>query len=1524
MLIGNYRADRHLGDGATGKLYEGVDSRSRQRVMIRVVGSTTDARAVSRIQNWARSLVQLNLPGVVGVLDCGLLQDGSLYIVCPLAPGQSLAEQFVRLAGQPFSQAMQLGHHLAEMLATAHRHGIFHLALRPSQILVPTSAAATTSAGLSLLGLGLASALGRTTVTPEGLSPPPFAAPEQYQNSADVRHAVDDKADVFALGVLLWQAFTGMNPFPVHGGPQRGGAPTFAMRGERPPASVIDLLSRMVAASPSDRPSMRVVASLFESLIPKHLGTALDDDTSLFLREKTIDEVSALAHTMAAPLPPPAAPPEPLRAQPVHAEQEHTVEETAFLPTASKQAGGPPADPHAGLMFGNFETVRKIGEGGMGIVYEAKHRKIGRRAAIKIMHKELAQNEEYATRFLNEARAVNIIQHRGLVEISEYGKLKDGTLFIVMEYLQGQSLRERINTQKRFDEQQVVHLAVQIARALAATHGQGIIHRDLKPENIMLVPDPVTPEQDWVKILDFGIAKMDPRSRQVIASTVHRRTEIGAVMGTPNYMAPEQFGRAEEADGRADVFSLSVVLYELLAGEPPYTGTPVQLVNKTIRPLSICSPSVSPRMVSLVERMMSVEAAERPSMDQVAKELALMRRGRAQFRIPLMRPQLLLGAGTLVLLMGALLMLLLNRSRPLSLAEAKAHALTVVAASLRSSQPALPIRAIKALAKSGDLNQRGLLESVLRSSNPEEVEEAVRALGQLGSVASHRELLGLLKRPHTASMRVTIGDALARLKDPEGLKMLSDALEQDDPEIKLRAAALLLEHGNQAGAPALWERITRADLSEQASLITIAQLAQAGDTRARKLLEDALSRTEKLQARLFAAWSLGKLGDVRGRAVLIDVAAQPGPFRLLANQLLAAIGEPVGGELLIEVARSVKEPEENRELAIAGLADCGREDAIAVLDGLLNKSSTSELLRIAAAGAVLRLVAGDRMQLAQQSLSWAKAALESDSTITRELAAASLGEISSDEAIPPLTQALRDRQREVRRTAARSLGTKSARAALSALASSLDDQDVEVRAASMRAISRVLNSLRKRGDKEADGIVLSRLKTLANTGSERDRVVASGMLLQLGDTEQHGQLRAALSSHDSLTRRLAVDMSDADQSLLERALKDSDHSVRFAAARRLADQGSRLGISVLREAVQSGDLDGLTAYGKLKKLGEQAEPPEGLAQILQSADVTARLDVLEAVPELPSEQALALLYIASHDFAPAVRRRAVEVAGGFYKRTGSLAFMSMIRMLLHDPNALVRSGVAELLLVLPGPTKLATPIASSSKKPQILVPASAPPVPSSEGLLRFIGDESVRIQIDRSTPQSISSKPISIGVGKHRISYVGGVQEITISGGETLTVTIPTTYAEQLLHDGSEAYLAKRLDRAQEIFERLKLLEQRGSVKRSIIPEVAYNLARIYEDKREFSKALHEYNRLRTMVATQGRQDLKNALDKALLRIGKQTGHIVLSRRNQAGRCIEVDIYLPPGTHSIDLGLGKSEFVRVQAGVTTQINKCQK
>ncbi|MBX3226701.1 MAG: protein kinase [Labilithrix sp.] len=213
-----------------------------------------------------------------------------------------------------------------------------------------------------------------------------------------------------------------------------------------------------------------------------------------------------------------------------------------------------------------YRLVRKLGSGGMSMVYLARHELISRLSALKIMRPELSRVPEHRERFLREARAVNRINHENIVEITDVGE-SDGAAYLVMEYVEGESLLAQIQ-QGPMRWERAVLIAIQVASALARTHQMGIIHRDLKPENILLVPrkpgaiEGAGAATERVKLIDFGIAKMTGEA------TLTMNEQL---FGTPGYIAPE-YVSGLAIDGRADIYSLGVVLYEMVTGELPFEG----------------------------------------------------------------------------------------------------------------------------------------------------------------------------------------------------------------------------------------------------------------------------------------------------------------------------------------------------------------------------------------------------------------------------------------------------------------------------------------------------------------------------------------------------------------------------------------------------------------------------------------------------------------------------------------------------------------------------------------------------------------------------------------------------------------------------------------------------------------------------------------------------------------------------------------------------------------------------------------
>jgi eukaryotic-like serine/threonine-protein kinase len=217
-----------------------------------------------------------------------------------------------------------------------------------------------------------------------------------------------------------------------------------------------------------------------------------------------------------------------------------------------------------GGVFGQYRVTDVLGEGGMGVVYAAEHMLLGRPAAVKLLLPELSRKQEIVQRFFNEARAATSIRHPGIVEIYDFGWTNEGAGFIVMELLQGETLRTR-RKKGRMPWPAALAVTRQIAGALGAAHAKGIVHRDLKPDNIFLVPDPEVPGGERIKLLDFGIAKLAD------SSAGQHKTRTGAVIGTPTYMAPEQC-RGVEVDSRADLYALGCILFELCSGRPPFVG----------------------------------------------------------------------------------------------------------------------------------------------------------------------------------------------------------------------------------------------------------------------------------------------------------------------------------------------------------------------------------------------------------------------------------------------------------------------------------------------------------------------------------------------------------------------------------------------------------------------------------------------------------------------------------------------------------------------------------------------------------------------------------------------------------------------------------------------------------------------------------------------------------------------------------------------------------------------------------------
>jgi serine/threonine-protein kinase len=298
----------------------------------------------------------------------------------------------------------------------------------------------------------------------------------------------------------------------------------------------------------------------------------------------------------------------------------------ARLVSASAIAlGATAADPLIGSVLGDrYKILRRVGEGGMGIVYEAEHIVIEKHVALKVLRDDFGSRPDVVERFRQEAKSASRIGHENIVDISDFGETPSGASYFVMEMLDGEELADRLAREGTIDPARAVSILIQCCRALGAAHQKGIVHRDMKPENIFLIERAGT--RDFVKIVDFGIAKMS--DIETAGAPGRKLTKTGMIFGTPEYMSPEQ-AAGKPLDHRVDVYALGVILFEVLTGRVPFLGDTfmgvlTQHMFDPVPPLREINArvQVSPALEAVLFRALAKDSDQRfQSMDELARAL---------------------------------------------------------------------------------------------------------------------------------------------------------------------------------------------------------------------------------------------------------------------------------------------------------------------------------------------------------------------------------------------------------------------------------------------------------------------------------------------------------------------------------------------------------------------------------------------------------------------------------------------------------------------------------------------------------------------------------------------------------------------------------------------------------------------------------------------------------------------------------------------------------------------------------------
>ncbi len=1214
---------------------------------------------------------------------------------------------------------------------------------------------------------------------------------------------------------------------------------------------------------------------------------------------------------------------------------EITVTESKSDPTAASTKSAE-QDPVLGAILGERYLIEsRLSQGGMGVVYKARHVHLDTPLAVKILLQP--QDPIAQRRFLEEAKMASLVRHPNTVYIADFGLLSDGRTYLVMELLNGPTLAKVI-AEGPLESLRACQIAQGIATGLQAVHDHGIVHRDLKPENIFLVEQPG--QKEFVKIVDFGIALRANQSLrqeqiEVLASQAAkepsdhsgRLTEVGSVLGTPLYMSPEQ-ASATDIDARADQYALGCILYEMLTGKVPFEGaTPTSLMFKHVTatppPLLMRNPKlkITSALEHIVMRLLSKSKESRyPSMKEVISDLGkeidllLIQRGEkvllgkdavrlvqsgfrglskeAKQRVFLFS---VIAATTVLLLAGAGLYVgnryLSNRNNPevqkvtpQELADARNQATAFLVGELKDPDPELRASVLSELGWTHDLGLRPKITPFLTDSHTEIAAQAAAALGELGDRQAIPSLLELVNQKVAANLYVAIAAALSQLGDPHGQQQLQEALASADPAVRQKAAYWLSEQGNPKAIEIILQLVQNPAIPEEQAIRLLGRLARGGDEQAKQLLRQKLSRPGRFEHKMLAAGRLAVVHDEEGTRFLRELADQPGTNQLFAARLLASPENPVGLALFRRVALDRGATLASRQIAMEGLALAGQSSDVRLLLPVLT-SDPSLPLRHQAAIAIVDIAAREPTTLSDQSLTWARLASDDDDFALRADAAGVLSEDKSAQAENLLLRLAKDKVASVRSSAIRGLGKRTDAASLGALHDGLSDEAAEVRSEALSALvklSAILVSL-KQNDLVAQ--VRTWLEEVLRSQDSREQLLARIGLERLGDESQRAQLAALYAKVGPEQKRQIIDREDGDRDLWKAALSEENWPLRFAAARRLAEAGDRSAIAVLRQALSRGDASAGIAYGLLLRLGEQVSPPNLAAQLSTTVPVEQRVAAVEGLALLPPSVSVPLLLKAARDPSASVRSQVAEVAAELPKIDGKPAGQPVLRILSDDGNAVIRARASALLLrvlqVAPASNVLAEPTTQGKNDP-------------------------------------LGSKQSQ------------GVPDAGVSATASLPATTPSPAADkgtpiaELARRGRHALDTKDFAAAEQLLGKARRMCTR-SAKTPGCAELSFELSvllgRAHEAQGHTAEAMTEFEQaMKLSPKVVGRAEEKAAAQAGVLRLVPKLGVVMVPKTN-GKTCELVSLWMPPGSHQLTVE-GKPQTVSVQANQTVRAGSC--